>query len=164
VLWVLAAIFMWRETRASKTSPFGLSDAAQSWIAPLLARWPTPVWIIAACALLLVIAAYRRLQLIASAVIIVLLIAIELRVAGKGEIRDRARGILRYLTGMALSLVVIVLAVWVGYRWLRLPPGDWLGYFSFAAFGFFVAHSAILEFGRRVDELYAARSARGVRS
>jgi hypothetical protein len=62
---------------------------------------------------------------------------------------------------MAASLLVIMLAVWVGYRWLRLPPGDWLGYFSFAAFGFFVAHTAILEFGRRVDELNVARTAAG---
>ena len=52
-----------------------------------------------------------------------------------------------------LSLLVIALAIGVGYRYLRLPPGDWLGYFSFVAFGFFVAHTAILEFGRRVDKL-----------
>jgi hypothetical protein len=62
---------------------------------------------------------------------------------------------------MALSLAVIVLAIWVGYRWLRLPPGDWLGYFSFVAFGFFVAHTAIAEFGRRVDELNVSRRTSG---
>jgi len=38
-----------------------------------------------------------------------------------------------------------------------LPPGDWLGYFSFVAFGFFVAHTAFAEFGRRIDELNVAR-------
>ena len=77
------------------------------------------------------------------------------------EIRERLRGMIRYLVAIGTSLVVIALAVWVGYRWLRLPPGDWLGYFSFAAFGYFVAHTAFLEFGRRVDELYIQRRAGG---
>jgi len=167
VLWVLAAIFLWRQqglhsVRPADYSPFQLfSPAARGWIAPFVARWPTPVWILAATVLLLLMASYRSLQLIAVAAIVVALVAVELRVAGKGEIRERARSLWLYLFAMALSLVVIVLAIWVGYRWLRLPPGDWLGYFSFAAFGFFVAHTAILEFGRRVDELYIARRAGG---
>jgi hypothetical protein len=71
------------------------------------------------------------------------------------------RGIALYFGAIGVSLAVIVLAVWIGYSWLRLPPGDWLGYFSFAAFGFFVAHTAILEFGRRIDELYRERLAGG---
>jgi hypothetical protein len=166
VLWVLAAIFLWRQhwlhgVRPLDLSPFELSPAARGWIAPFIARWPTPVWILAATLLLLLMATFRSLQLIAMAAIVVVLVAIELRVAGKGEIRERVRGLLLYLGAMSLSLAVIVLAVWVGYRWLRLPPGDWLGYFSFAAFGFFVAHTAILEFGRRIDELYVARTASG---
>jgi hypothetical protein len=163
VLWVLAAIFLWRERwmQPGKPSPFGLSDAARGWIAPFIARYPPTAWIIAASVLLLLISAYPKLQLVAVAVIIVALIVVELRVAGAGEIRERMRGVMLYLAGMGASLVVIGLAVWVGYRWLRLPPGDWLGYFSFAAFGYFVAHTAILEFGRRIDELYSLRRASG---
>jgi CHASE2 domain-containing sensor protein len=166
VLWLLAAIFLWRQqwlhgARPLDLSPFALSDAARGWIAPFIARWPTPAWILAAALLLLLMATYHSLQLIAVATIVVALVAVELRVAGKGEIRERVRGLLLYLGAMGLSLVMIVVAVWVGYRWLRLPPGDWLGYFSFAAFGFFVAHTAILEFGRRIDELNVARTAGG---
>jgi CHASE2 domain-containing sensor protein len=168
VLWVLAAIFLWRQRQlhgehpGDYSSPFQLfSPAARGWIAPFVARWPTPVWIVGATVLLLLMASYRSLQLIAVAAIVVTLVAVELRVADKSEIRQRARGLWLYLGALALSLMVIMLAVWVGYRWLRLPPGDWLGYFSFAAFGFFVAHTAILEFGRRVDELYVARIAGG---
>jgi hypothetical protein len=165
VLWVLAAIFLWRQRwlqRAeSHRNPFELSDAARGWIAPLIARSPTPLWILATAALLLLLASFRSLQLIAVAATIVGLIIVELRVAPAAEIRERGRGLLLYLAALGLSLAVIVLAVWVGYRWLRLPPGDWLGYFSFAAFGFFVAHTAILEFGRRVEELNLARRGGG---
>jgi hypothetical protein len=166
VLWVLAAIFLWRQrwlhsVRPGDLSPFQLSAAARGWIAPFVARFPTPVWILGATLLLLLMATYRSLQLISVAAIVLALVGVELRVAGKGEVRERMRGLVFYLAAMGTSLLVIVLAVWVGYRWLRLPPGDWLGYFSFAAFGFFVAHTAILEFGRRVDELYVARTSHG---
>jgi CHASE2 domain len=163
VLWILAAIFLWRErwVQPKRLSPFGLSDAAQGWIAPFIARYPTPAWIIACSVLLVLIAAYPKLQLVAAALIILTVIGIELRVAGAGEIRERVRGIMRYLVTMGASLGVIALAVWVGYQWLRLPPGDWLGYFSFAAFGYFVAHTAFLEFGRRIDELYIQRQSGG---
>jgi hypothetical protein len=165
VLWVLAAIFLWRQRRLlraeSRRNPFELSDAARGWIAPLIARYPTPLWILATAGLLLLLAAFRSLQLLAVAATIAGLVMVELRVAPAAEIRERARGLALYLAALALSLAVIVLAVWVGYRWLRLPPGDWLGYFSFAAFGFFVAHAAILEFGRRVEELNLARRGGG---
>jgi CHASE2 domain len=168
VLWALAAIFLWRQRWVhrddSSHSPFELSAAARGWIAPLIARLPTPLWIVIAALVLLLMAAFRSLQLIAVALIIAFLVVIEIRVSAAAEIRERLWGVLLYLAAIALSLAVIALAIWVGYRWLRLPPGDWLGYFSFAAFGFFVAHSAILEFGRRVDELYAARKGRGGRS
>jgi hypothetical protein len=96
------------------------------------------------------------LQLLAVAAAIAGLVIVELRVAPAAEIRGRVRGLLMYVAALALSLAVIVVATGVGYRWLRLPPGDWLGYFSFAAFGFFVAHTAILEFGRRVEDLNLA--------
>jgi hypothetical protein len=117
------------------------------------------VWILAVAALLLLLSAFGALQLIAVAVIVVGMIAVELRVAPRTEIRKRLIGLVLYFGAMALSLGVIALAIWIGYRWLRLPPGDWLGYFSFVAFGFFVAHTAIVEFGRRIDELNVARKA-----
>ncbi len=165
VLWVLAAIFLWRQRwlqrAAAHRNPFELSDAARGWIAPLIARYPMPLWILVTAALLLLLATFRSLQLLAVAATIAGLIVIELRVAPTAEIRERARGLLMYLVALALSLAVIIVATWVGYRWLRLPPGDWLGYFSFAAFGFFVAHTAILEFGRRVEELNLARRGGG---
>ncbi|MBV8343068.1 MAG: CHASE2 domain-containing protein [Gammaproteobacteria bacterium] len=166
VLWILAAIYQWRQRsvqhlQAAQRSPFMLSDAARSWLAPVIARCPTPLWMLGAVAMLLLLAAFKSLQLIAVAATIVLLVAVEMRVAPATEQRDRLKGLLLYIGAMVLSLAVIVLAVWVGYRWLRLPPGDWLGYFSFAAFGFFVAHATILEFGRRVDELYVARKSHG---
>jgi CHASE2 domain-containing sensor protein len=162
VLWILAAIFQWRQRLVQRVqpldrSPFELSDAARSRIAPVIARFPTPVWIVSIVALLLLFASFWALQLIGVAATIVALIALELRVAPRAEIRMRLLGLLLYLAAMALSLAVIALAIWIGYRWLRLPPGDWLGYFSFVAFGFFVAHAAIAEFGRRVDELNVAR-------
>jgi hypothetical protein len=165
VLWVLAAIFLWRrgwmQRAAFNRNPFELSDAARGWIAPLIARYPTPLWILASAGLLLLLAAFRSLQLLAVGATIAGLIIVELRVAPAAEIRERLRGLLWYLAALGLSLAVIIVAIWVGYRWLRLPPGDWLGYFSFAAFGFFVAHTAILEFGRRVEELNLARRGGG---
>jgi CHASE2 domain-containing sensor protein len=166
VLWLLAGIFQWRQAWVQRVhpgdhSPFELSAAARAWIAPVIARCPTPVWIICTAVLLLVLSTYKSLQLIAVALTVVTLVAVELRVAPTAEVRDRVRGLKVYLTTMGLSLLVIILAIWVGYRWLRLPPGDWLGYFSFVAFGFFVARTAILEFGRRVDELYVARTTGG---
>ena len=165
VLWVLAAIFLWRQGWVhrgdSSRSPFELSDAARSWIAPLIARLPTPVWTIGAALTLVLLAAFRSLQLIAVTAIVAALVVIEIRVAPAAEMHERLRALRSYLAALGLSLAVIALAIWVGYRWLRLPPGDWLGYFSFAAFGFFLAHSAILEFGRRVDELYLARKGGG---
>jgi CHASE2 domain-containing sensor protein len=162
VLWVLGAIFMWRQrvlarARPGEHSPFQLSAAARAWLAPLIARYPTPVWIVGAVVLLLLMATFRSLQLIAVAAVVVALVVVELRVTPAAERHERLRALWLYLAAMALSLVVIGVAIWVGYAWLRLPPGDWLGYLTFVAFGFFVAHAAILEFGRRVDELHVAR-------
>ena len=163
VLWLLAAIFLWRQrllqrSRPGYYSPFELSTAARAWIAPLIARWPTPVWIVVGTVLLLLMATFRALQLLAVAALIVALVIIELRVTPLAERHERLRALGLYLLAMLLSLGVIAVAFWVGYAWLRLPPGDWLGYLSFAAFGFFVAHAATLEFGRRIDELHLART------
>jgi CHASE2 domain len=166
VLWLLAAIFQWRQRwlerlQAAGRGAFELSAAARAWMEPLLARCPTPLWVLGVAIVLLLLATFSWLQLIAVVATILTLVAVELRVAPAAEIRVRARALLLYVFAMALSLVVIALAIWIGYRWLRLPPGDWLGYLSFAAFGFFVAHAAIVEFGRRVDELYLERTTRG---
>ena len=162
VLWLLAAIFLWRQrllqrSRPGYYSPFELSTAARAWIAPLIARWPTPVWIVVGTVLLLLMATFRWLQLIAVVALIVALVIVELRVTPLAERHERLRALGLYLLAMLLSLGVIAVAFWVGYAWLRLPPGDWLGYLSFVAFGFFVAHAATLEFGRRIDELHLAR-------
>jgi CHASE2 domain len=166
VLWLLAVIFQWRQRRlerlqAADRGAFELSAAARAWMAPLIARCPTPAWVLTAAVVLLLLATFKSLQLIAVGATIVALVVVELRVAPAAEIRVRIRALGLYLLAMAASIVVIVSAIWVGYRWLRLPPGDWLGYLSFAAFGYFVAHTAIVEFGRRVDELYLERSTRG---
>jgi len=163
VLWLLAAIFLWRQrllqrSRPGYYSPFELSTAARAWIAPLIARWPTPVWIVVGTVLLLLMATFRWLQLIAVAALVVALVIVELRVTPLAERHERLRALTLYALAMLLSLGVIAVAFWVGYAWLRLPPGDWLGYLSFVAFGFFVAHAATLEFGRRIDELHLARS------
>jgi len=163
VLWLLAAIFLWRQrllqrSRPGYYSPFELSAAARAWIAPLIAHWPTPVWIVVGTVLLLLMATFRWLQLIAVGALIVALVIVELRVTPLAERRERLRALTLYALAMMLSLGVIAVAIWVGYAWLRLPPGDWLGYLSFVAFGFFVAHAATLEFGRRIDELHLARS------
>ena len=164
VLWILAAIFQWRQRLVQQVhpadrSPFQLSEEARNRIEPFIARCPTPVWILAAAALLLLLATFGALQLIAVAGMVIVVVGVELRVAPRAENYKRFIGLVLYLAGMAASLAVIVLAIWIGYRWLRLPPGDWLGYFSFVAFGFFVAHTAIMEFGRRVEELNVARKA-----
>ena len=158
VLWVLAAIFLWRQRLAQRLypkhqSPFELSNAARDWILRVIAGCPTPLWIVLVSLLLLLLATFKSLQLVAVLLTILALVVIELRVSATAELQQRRRGLALYLGAMALSLLVIAFAIWVGYRYLRLPPGDWLGYFSFVAFGFFVAHIAILEFGRRVDEL-----------
>jgi len=166
VLWLLASIFLWRQRWLQRVQPltygpFELSPAAREWLAPVVARFPTPAWIVASTVLLVLMAAYHSLQLIAVAAIILTIVLVELRVARRGEIRERIRALILYVAAMGVSLLVIALAVWVGYTQLRLPPGDWLGYLTFAAFGFFIAHAAILEFGRRVDELHLARLAGG---
>jgi hypothetical protein len=162
VLWLLAVIFQWRQARlkrmeAADRGAFELSAATRAWIAPLIARSPTAAWMLAAVLVLLLLAAFKSLQLIAVGATIVALVVIELRVAPAAEIQVRVRALVLYLLAMGASVVVIALAMWVGYSMLDLPPSDWLGYLSFAAFGYFLTHTAIMEFGRRVDELHLER-------
>ena len=105
VLWLLAAIFLWRQrllqrSRPGYYSPFELSTAARAWIAPLIARWPTPVWIVVGTVLLLLMATFRWLQLIAVAALIVALVIVELRVTPLAERHERLRALALYLLAM----------------------------------------------------------------
>ena len=159
VLWVLAVIYLRREhwvsaARPAGGGPFSLSDAARSWIADAIGWLPTTLWVVATAAILVLLAASPALQQVGVVAAIVCVMAIEIRLATHRDLEQRLRSLLLYLAALALSLVVVALAIWLGYRWLSLPPVDWVGYLSFAAFGFFVAHTAILEFARRVDTIH----------
>ena len=161
VLWVLAAIYLRRQYwvrggQPARVDPFALSASARAWLADLIGRLPTVLWVIASALLLLLLAASQPLQQIGVIAAILFLVAIEVRISTYRDLADRLRSLLLYLASVGLSLGVVVLAIWVGYRWLSLPPVDWVGYLSFAAFGFFVAHTAILEFARQVDSIHGA--------
>ena len=166
VLWLLSLIFLQRQAwlstgRPGAGGPFDLSPAARSLISDLVGRLPTALWVISASVFLLLLATYPLLQTVVVLGVIALLVLLEIRVAAQGELRGRFRNLALYLAALALSLIVVALAIWIGYRWLSLPPVDWVGYLSFAAFGFFVAHTAILEFARRVDQIHGARRTEG---
>ena len=169
VLWLLAGIYLRRQHwvsggPASAVAPFSLSSAALARIADVVGRLPTPAWVIGGAATLLLLAAFPALQQVSVAAAVVLLVAIEIRISTARALRERLRSLLLYLAALALSLLVVALAMWLGYHWLSLPPVDWVGYLSFAAFGFFVANTAILEFARRVDVIHGThRSQRSVR-
>ena len=161
VLWVLAAIFLRRQYWISggqrvRADPFALSASARAWIADLIGRLPTALWVVASALLLLLLAASKVLQQVGVVVAILILMSIEVRISSYRDLAERMRSLLLYLGGLGLSLIVVVIAIWLGYRWLSLPPVDWVGYLSFAAFGFFVAHTAILEFARQVDLIHGA--------
>ncbi len=166
VLWLLSLIFLRRQAWLSTATqgsggPFDLSPAARSLIADLIGRLPTALWVLGASVFLLLLATYPLLQTIVVLAVIAVLVLLEIRVAAEGELLGRFRSLALYLAALALSLIVVALAIWVGYWWLSLPPVDWVGYLSFAAFGFFVAHTAILEFARRVDDIHGARRSKG---
>ncbi len=166
VLWVLAAIFLKRQSwisvgRPGSRGPFELSPAARSLIAAIIGRLPTTLWVAAMAIVLVLLAAFQLLQMIAVLTAIVALVLIEVRLASEGELQGRLRNLALYVAALALSLLVVAVAIWLGYQWLSLPPVDWVGYLSFAAFGFFVAHAAILEFARNVDAIHGARQSQG---
>jgi hypothetical protein len=163
VLWTLAAIFLFRQRWVERhlphiAEPFMLSAKVSSWIESMTARLPTTLWVVGAAVLLLLLAVYKVLQRSALLVTVLLLVLVELRIATKADIKERLHCLALYLAALLVSLAVVAVAVWVGYRWLRLPPGDWIGYLSFAAVGFFVAHTGILEFERHVAERRTARA------
>ena len=166
VLWLLSLIFLQRQAWLSAagpgaSGPFDLSPAARSLLADVVGRLPTGLWVVGASIFLLLLATYPLLQTIVVLAVVAVLVLLEIRVAAEGELLGRCRNLALYLAALGLSLVVVALAIWIGYWWLSLPPVDWVGYLSFAAFGFFVAHTAILEFARRVDGIHGARRSQG---
>jgi hypothetical protein len=166
VLWALAAIFVWREKwvggeAVHHAGPLSPSPSAQTWVARLIARTPVALSLTLLVIAALLLAAYPRLQLWTLIAAIVTAVCIEIRVASRGELRTRMRNVALYVGALGLSLTVVGFAVWFGYRWLRLPPGDWVGYLSFSTVGFFVAHTAILDFGRHVGSIRLASAAPG---
>jgi len=162
VLWLLAAIYLWRQNWASGgqiTAPFALSASARAWIADLVGNLPTTLWVVSAAVALLCLAAFPVLQSIGVVVVVLALVGLEVRIGTQRDLADRLKSFVLYVAALVLSLAVVALAIWVGYRWLSLPPVDWVGYLSFAAVGFFVAHTAILEFARRIDAIHGAHRA-----
>jgi hypothetical protein len=160
VLWLLAAIYLRRQRWVSggqPTGPFALSASARAWIADFVGRLPTTLWVLAAAAALLCVAAFPVLQWVGAGIAILLLVALEVRISSHRDLAERTRSLVLYVAALALSLLVVALAIWVGYRWLSLPPVDWVGYLSFAAVGFFVANTAILEFARKIDMIHGTR-------
>jgi hypothetical protein len=75
--------------------------------------------------------------------------------------KQRLRIIALYLLALCLSLAVVAAAVWFGYRWLSLPPGDWIGYLSFSTVGFFVAHTAIVDLARHIGSIRGTQAQLG---
>jgi CHASE2 domain-containing sensor protein len=174
VLWALAAIFVWRETWIGAAAvphagqhgghhagPLSPSASARAWLARLIARTPVVLSLGLLVISALFLAAYPVLQLWALTVAIVAAICIEIREASQGELTERLRNVGLYLGALGLSLSVVAFAVWFGYRWLRLPPGDWVGYLSFSTVGFFVAHTAIVDFGRHVGSIRLTKTSPG---
>ena len=109
----------------------------------------------------LLLATYPLLQLALIIAAIPALAAIEIRVTTRWEMRARLRVIALYLLALCLSLCVVAAAVWFGYRWLSLPPGDWIGYLSFSTVGFFVAHTAIVDLARHIGSIRGAQTSQG---
>lgn len=158
VLWVLAGIFLMRERWIAAVAGhgedvFAPSAAVRAWLANLIAHSPAALSLTGLIIAALLLAAYPVLQagsLLAAAVIWIVL---EIIIMSRLELKIRLRALAIYAAALALSLAVVGLAVWFGYRALRLPPADWVGYLSFATVGFVVAHGAIVEFGRHVGSI-----------
>jgi hypothetical protein len=163
VLWSLAAIFLWRQRWVSGApgphdGPLDFSPSGRAWLANVIARTPVTLSLTLAIAACLLLAAYPSLQLASVVAAVMALALIEIRVSSHLDLRLRLRNIGLYFAALALSLAVVAVAVWFGYRWLSLPPGDWVGYLSFAAVGFFVAHTAIVDFARHIAAIRGAKN------
>jgi hypothetical protein len=166
VLWALAAIFLWRQrwvagTQGNDDGPLDFSPSGRTWLANVIAGAPVMLSLILAIAACLILAAYPSLQLASLVVAVVVVALIEIRVTSQWELRMRLRNVALYFAALALSLTVVAVAMWFGYRWLSLPPGDWVGYLSFATVGFFLAHTAIVDFARHIGTIRGAQDALG---
>jgi CHASE2 domain-containing sensor protein len=166
VLWAMAAIFLWRERWIAAVTfegeaLFAPSTAARARVAKLIAHTPAVLSLAALVLAALMLAAYPTLQAVSILAAVVSWVLLEILVVSRLELKMRVRAGAIYAAALGLSLAVVACAIWIGYRWLRLPPGDWVGYLSFATVGFFVAHGAIVDFGRHVGSLRAANAVEG---
>jgi CHASE2 domain-containing sensor protein len=165
VLWALSVIFLWHR-RLSSIAPYGAepwapSTSARAWFAKSIARTPAALSVSLFVAASLLLATYPLLQLAVIIAAIPALAALEIRVTTRWEMRARLRVIVFYLLALCLSLCVVAAAVWFGYRWLSLPPGDWIGYLSFSTVGFFIAHTAIVDLARHIGSIRGAQTSHG---
>jgi hypothetical protein len=166
VLWALAGIFLLRERWIATVTLHGdefftPSASARAWLAKLIAHTPAVLSLTGLVMVALMLATYPLLQVMGIVVAVVSWLLLEMLVLSRLELKVRLRAVAIYSAALGLSLAVVAFAVWFGYRWLRLPPGDWVGYLSFAIVGFFVAHGAIVDFGRHVGSLRAASHSGG---
>jgi CHASE2 domain-containing sensor protein len=165
VLWALAVIFLWHHRLSGEPhhhgGPWAPSTSARAWFAGWIARTPAALSLCLFVAASLLLATYPLLQLAALLAAVPVLAGIEIRVTTPWELRARLRSIALYLGALGLSLGVVTAAVWFGYRWLSLPPGDWIGYLSFSTVGFFVAHTAIVDLARHVGSIRARQTSEG---
>jgi hypothetical protein len=165
VLWALSVIFLWHRRLSSiapyHAEPWAPSNSARVWFANLIARTPAALSVSLFVAASLLLATYPLMQLVVIIAAIPALAAIEIRVTARWEMKARLRVMFLYLFALCLSLCVVAAAVWFGYRWLSLPPGDWIGYLSISTLGFFVAHTAIVDLARHIGSIRRAHTARG---
>lgn len=157
VLWILAGVYLVRERMVVRLAadevppaPLDMSTDARAWLEGLLSQVPASVRVLAAAGVMLLLAVHKPLQLDALVLTAIALVGLELRIGRRADLRRRMRCLGIYLAALAVSVLIIVSSIWIGYRWLRMPPGDWIGYLSFAAVGFFVTNTGLLEFERRI--------------
>jgi hypothetical protein len=165
VLWALSVIFLWHR-RLSGTAPHHVepwtpSSSARAWCANLVARTPAALSVSLFVIACLLLATYPLLQLTVIIAAVPVLAAIEIRVTTRWEMKERLRVVVLYVLALCLSFCVVAAAVWFGYRWLSLPPGDWIGYLSFSTVGFFVAHTAIVDLARHIGSIRGRQTSQG---
>jgi CHASE2 domain-containing sensor protein len=165
VLWALSVIFLWHRRVSGvprhPAGPWAPSASARAWFANLIARTPAVLSVSIFIVVSLLLSTYPLLQLAVIMAAVPAVAAIEIRVTARWELRERLRNIALYVVALGLSLCVVAAAVWFGYRWLSLPPGDWIGYLSFSTVGFFVAHTAIVDLARHIGSIREAHTSAG---
>lgn len=166
VLLSLSSLFVLRQralVRLDRQGTRAVRDEArplERW-AVALSAIPTGLLVLGACSVLVLIGLnpqWRALTLVIAAAV-----ALGVEVAGRprqplGTVL--ARGLVTAIS-LAVSAAVIGLAVYIAYRWLALPPLDWIKYLAFATFGFFLANLVLVEF---IERLVHERSKREVQS